>query len=57
LKLQLVDRTKQPIGGASVHIPLTGQSALSNAKGEVTIRLAAGVYDVLISHVGYEKKS
>ncbi|WP_227550258.1 SusC/RagA family TonB-linked outer membrane protein [Sphingobacterium paramultivorum] len=56
LKLQLVDRTKRPIGGASVHIPLTGQSALSNAKGEVTIRLAAGVYDVLISHVGYEKK-
>ncbi|WP_286843450.1 MULTISPECIES: SusC/RagA family TonB-linked outer membrane protein [Sphingobacterium] len=56
LKLQLVDHTKQPIGGASVHIPLTGQSAFSNAKGEVTIRLAAGVYDVLISHVGYEKK-
>ncbi|OJZ02138.1 SusC/RagA family TonB-linked outer membrane protein [Sphingobacterium sp. 40-24] len=56
LKLQLVDHTKQPIGGASVHISLTGQSALSNAKGEVTIRLAAGVYDVLISHVGYEKK-
>ncbi|WP_312365378.1 hypothetical protein, partial [Sphingobacterium sp.] len=36
LKLQLVDRTKQPIRGASVRIPLTGESALSNADGEVT---------------------
>ncbi|MFC3352915.1 SusC/RagA family TonB-linked outer membrane protein [Sphingobacterium zeae] len=56
LKLQLVDRTKQPIRGASVRIPLTGKSALSNADGEVTIKLAAGVYNVLISHIGYEPK-
>jgi len=56
LKLQLVDRTKQPIRGASVRIPLTGESALSNADGEVTIKLAAGVYNVLISHIGYEPK-
>ncbi|WP_293879542.1 SusC/RagA family TonB-linked outer membrane protein [Sphingobacterium sp. UBA1498] len=56
LKLQLVDRTKQPIRGASVRIPLTGESALSNADGEVTIKLAAGVYNVLISHIGYELK-
>ncbi len=56
LKLQLVDRNKQPIRGASVRIPLTGESALSNADGEVTIKLAAGVYNVLITHIGYEPK-
>lgn len=56
LKLQLVDRIKQPIRGASVRIPLTGESALSNADGEVTIKLAAGVYNVLITHIGYEPK-
>ncbi|WP_367211020.1 SusC/RagA family TonB-linked outer membrane protein [Sphingobacterium sp. R2] len=56
LKLQLVDRNKQPIRGASVRIPLTGESALSNADGDVTIKLAAGVYNVLITHIGYEPK-
>lgn len=56
LKLQVVDRKNQPIGGASVRIPLTGQSASSNAQGEVAIRLAPGVYDVTVTHVGYAKK-
>ncbi len=56
LKLQLVDRKNQPISGASVRIPLTGQSAWSNAQGEVAIKLAPGVYDVTVTHVGYAKK-
>ncbi|MDR0263309.1 MAG: SusC/RagA family TonB-linked outer membrane protein [Sphingobacterium sp.] len=56
LKLQLVDRKKQPISGASVRIPLTGQSTSSNAQGEVAIKLAPGVYDVAVTHVGYAKK-
>ncbi|WP_293905208.1 SusC/RagA family TonB-linked outer membrane protein [Sphingobacterium sp. UBA5670] len=56
LKLQLVDRKNQPISGASVRIPLTGQSASSNAQGEVAIKLAPGVYDVTVTHVGYAKK-
>ncbi|MDR3009333.1 MAG: SusC/RagA family TonB-linked outer membrane protein [Sphingobacterium sp.] len=56
LKLQVVDRKNQPIGGASVRIALTGQSASSNAQGEVAIRLAPGVYDVTVTHVGYAKK-
>ncbi|WP_312337311.1 SusC/RagA family TonB-linked outer membrane protein [Sphingobacterium sp.] len=56
LKLQLVDRKKQPISGASVRIPLTGQSTSSNAQGEVAIKLAPGVYDVTVTHVGYAKK-
>ncbi|WP_426790397.1 SusC/RagA family TonB-linked outer membrane protein [Sphingobacterium sp. WOUb80] len=56
LKLQVVDRKNQPIGGASVRIPLTGQSASSNAQGEVAIRLAPSVYDVTVTHVGYAKK-
>jgi len=56
LKLQLVDRKNQPISGASVRIPLTGQSASSNAQGEEAIKLAPGVYDVTVTHVGYAKK-
>jgi Outer membrane cobalamin receptor protein len=56
LKLQLVDGKKQPISGASVRIPLTGQSASSNAQGEVIIKLAPGAYDVTVTHVGYAKK-
>lgn len=56
LKLQISDPQQRPIAGASVRELTTGQSRLSNEKGEVTIKLPAGEYNLVVTHIGYEKK-
>ncbi|WP_454879425.1 SusC/RagA family TonB-linked outer membrane protein [Sphingobacterium detergens] len=56
LKLQILDEDNKPVAGASVHVLQAEQRSLSDAKGEVIIKLPAGEYHVVITHVGYQKK-
>jgi len=56
LRLQILDAEKLPVQGASVQVLGLGQSALSNAKGELIIKLEVGRYDLLITHIGYKKR-
>ncbi|PRY09877.1 carboxypeptidase-like protein [Pontibacter ummariensis] len=48
------DKTNEPLEAVSVFINTTTKGTLTNKKGEFSLNLPAGRYDVVVSYLGYE---
>lgn len=56
LRLHVSDNALKPIAGASIKIRSNGQSVLTNAKGDAQLKVSAGTYNLLVSHISYGTK-
>ncbi|MEN5234101.1 SusC/RagA family TonB-linked outer membrane protein [Sphingobacterium faecium] len=56
VRFHVNDKTDKPIAGASIKIVANGQSILTNAQGDAQLKVPAGIYTILVSHISYGTK-